>query len=64
MIWSHMNYLCKNYDPGAANAAYESYVGGDDVEVTKASRLLAMSTFTKSTIADLSMRLREISTKK
>ena len=57
-----MNYLCKNYDPDAADAACESYIEGDDVKVTKASRLLAISTFTKSTIAG--MRSREISTKK
>jgi hypothetical protein len=37
-----MNYLCKNYDPDAADAACESYIEGDDVKVTKASRLLAI----------------------
>ncbi len=56
------NYLCQNYDPEAADAAYECYIEGEDVEVTKASRLLAISTFAKSTIAG--MRLREKSTKK
>ena len=46
VFWSHMNQLCKNYDPDAADAAYESYVEGEDVEVTKTSSLLAQSTFT------------------
>jgi hypothetical protein len=42
----HMNYIfCENYDPDAADAMYECYNGGEDVEVTKASRLFALSTF-------------------
>ena len=48
MNYEHMNYLCKNYDPDAADAAYESYDEGEDVEVAKASRLLALSPFAKS----------------
>ena len=47
-----MNNLCKIYDPDAAdaiNAMYGSYVKGEDVEVTTASRLFAQSTFTKYT---------------
>jgi len=56
------NYLCQNYDSEVADAAYDCCIEGEDVEVTKASRLIAISTFAKSTIA--SMRSREISTKK
>jgi hypothetical protein len=40
---SHMNNLCEYYDPDAADAMYESYVKGEDVEVTKASQLFAQS---------------------
>jgi hypothetical protein len=40
-----MNNLCENYDPDAADAMYESYVEGEDVEVTKASQLFVQSTF-------------------
>jgi hypothetical protein len=40
-----MNNLCEHYDPDAADDMYESYVEGGDVEVTKASRLFALSTF-------------------
>ena len=56
------NYLCQNYDSEVADAAYDCCIEGEDVEVTKASRLLAISTFAKYTIAG--MRSREISTKK
>ena len=45
----HMNYICENYDPVAADAMYERYNGGEDVEETTASRLFAQSTFTKYT---------------
>jgi hypothetical protein len=62
MNYEHMNYLCKNYDPDAADAAYESYDEGEDVEVGKASRLLALTTFVQNSIS--AMRKTEISTKK
>jgi hypothetical protein len=62
MNYEHMNYLCKNYDPDAADAAYESYDEGEDVEVAKASRLLALTTFVQNSIS--AMRKTEISTKK
>jgi len=50
-----MNYLCQNYNPDAAADVYESYVEGEDVKVTKASRLLALSTFAKSQINGMRM---------
>jgi len=46
----HMIYICENYDPVAADAMYESYNGGKDVEVTTASRLFALSKFAEHTI--------------
>ncbi len=49
----HMNYICKYYDPDAADAMYESYVEGEDVEVTKASRLFAQSTFAKQSFSHM-----------
>jgi hypothetical protein len=58
----HMNYICKNYDPVAADAMYERYNGGEDVEETTASRLFAQSTFAKNSIDD--MRRAEKNTKK
>ena len=59
---SHMNNLYENYDPNAADAMYESYVEGEDVEVTKASRLFAQSTFTEYSLK--SMKSTERKTKK
>ena len=46
----HMDYICENYDPVAADTMYESYNGGKDVEVTTASRLFAFSKFAEHTI--------------
>jgi hypothetical protein len=45
----HMNYICVNYDPEAADDMYERYNGREDIEETTASRLFALSTFAKST---------------
>jgi hypothetical protein len=59
---SHMNNLYENYDPNAADAMYESYVEGEDVDVTKASRLFAQSTFTEYSLK--SMKSTERKTKK
>ncbi len=45
-----MNYIdtcCDNYNPDGADALYKNNVEGEDVEVTKASRLDAQSTFPK-----------------
>ena len=47
-LYRHMNSLRQNYNPDADDAVYESYVEGDDVQVTKALRLLALSPFAKS----------------
>ena len=58
----HMNYICENYDPDAADAMYERYNGGEDVEVTKASRLFAQSKFVRQTFHK--MGRTEIETKK
>jgi hypothetical protein len=59
----HMNYICKNYDPVAADAMlYERYNGGEDVEETTASRLFAQSKFAKQTIDRI--RSKEKETKK
>ena len=58
----HMNYICENCDLDAADAMYERYNGGEDVEVTSASRLLALSTFAKTSIC--AMRQAEKDTKK
>ena len=65
VLCSHMSNLCKNYDPDAAdaiNAMYGSYVKGEDVEVTTASRLFAQSTFTKQSVKN--MKDKETSSKK
>ena len=62
MNYEHMNYLCENYDPDAADAAYESYDEGEDVEVAKALRLLALTTFVQNSIS--AMRKTNISIKK
>jgi hypothetical protein len=59
---SHMNNLCENYDQDAADAMYESYMEGEDVEVTKASRLFAQSTFAKTSFNN--MKTKERKTKK
>ena len=59
---SHMNNLCENYDPDAADAMYESYVEGEDVEVTKASQLFAQSTFAEYSL--IGMKSTERKTKK
>ena len=53
----HMNYIIANYDTDAADAMYERYIGGEDVEDTTASRLFAQSTFAKHSID--SMRKKE-----
>jgi hypothetical protein len=45
----HMNYICVNYDPEAADDMYERYNGREVIEETTASRLFALSTFAKST---------------
>ena len=58
----HMNYICNNYDPEAADAMYERYNGGEDVEETTASRLFAQSTFAKHTFSRI--RKTEKETKK
>ena len=44
-LYEHMHYRWENYDPDAAYVAYESYNEGEDVEVTKASRLHALSSY-------------------
>ena len=59
---SHMNILCENYDPDADDAMYESYMKGEDVEVTKTSRLFALSTFANQSFSH--MKLSEKRTKK
>jgi hypothetical protein len=59
---SHMNNLCENYDPDAADAMYESYVEGEDVEVTKASQSSAQSTFAENSLRN--MKTKERKTKK
>jgi hypothetical protein len=59
---SHMNNLCEYYDPDAADAMYESYVKGEDVEVTKASQLFAQSTFAEYSLKN--MKMTERNTKK
>ena len=61
-LYDHMNYLYENYDPDAADAAYESYMKGEDVEVTKASSLHARSSFAKKSIH--AMRISEKDYKK
>jgi hypothetical protein len=61
-FYDHMNYLYENYDPDAADAAYESYMKGEDVEVTKASSLHARSSSAKKSIH--AMRITEKDTKK
>jgi hypothetical protein len=58
---SHMHNLCENYDPDAADAMYESYVEGEDVEVTKASQLFAQSTFAEYSL--IGMKSTERKTK-
>jgi hypothetical protein len=59
----HMNYIfCENYDPDAADAMYECYNGGEDVEVTKASQLFALSTFATNSMKH--MRCTEKRSKK
>ena len=58
----HMNFLIENYNSDAADAMYESYVEGEDVEVTEASGMHALSTFTKHSI--ITMRETERKTKK
>ncbi len=47
-LYRHMYYLCDNYNPDGADASYKSNVEGEDVEVTKASRLYAQRTFPKN----------------
>jgi hypothetical protein len=49
----HMNYIYCNYDPVAADAMYERYNGGEDVEVTTHSQLLCSSSFAKKSIDKL-----------
>ena len=34
-LYEHMNYLCKNYDLDAADAAYESYDEGKMLKLPK-----------------------------
>jgi hypothetical protein len=59
----HMNFIKENYNSDAADAMlYGSYVKGEDVEVTRASRLLAQSTFTNLSFNN--MKIRERKTKK
>jgi hypothetical protein len=52
---SHMNNLCENYDLDAADAMYERYMKGEDVEVTKASRLFALSTFANQSFSHMKL---------
>jgi len=59
----HMNNLCENYDPDAAIAMYESYMKGEDVQVTRASQLLAQSTFPKSSIAAMRQTEKKLRSK-
>ncbi len=63
VLCSHMNNLCKNYDLDAADAINAgSYVKGEDVGVTTASRLFAQSTFAKQSVKN--MKDKETSSKK
>jgi hypothetical protein len=55
----HMNYICDNYDPVAADAMYERYNGGQDIEETTASRLFALSLFAKSTFSKIRQTERD-----
>ena len=47
----HMNYICENYNPDAADAMYERYKRGEYVQETTASRLFALSTFARQTFS-------------
>jgi hypothetical protein len=47
----HMDYLCDHYDFDAADAAYGNYMRKGKVEVTKASLLLAQSSFAGQTFS-------------
>ena len=65
--WRHCRLLltCRRHVTditSQADAMYESYVEGEDVEVTEASGLHALSTFTKHSI--ITMRETERKTKK
>ncbi len=46
----HMNYICKYYDPDAADAMYECYNGGEDFEVTTACNMRLKEKKTKKRI--------------
>jgi len=50
---SHMINLCKNYNSDAADAMYGSYKKGEDVEVTRASQLFALSTLAKTSFNNI-----------
>ena len=54
-----MNYICENYDPEAADAMYERYNGGEDVQETTASRLFALSTFARQTFDNIRSKEKE-----
>ena len=59
----HMKFLKENYISDTADAAYERYIEGEDVEVTRASILrVALSTFAKNSFDN--MKSKEKSTKK
>ena len=57
-----MIFLEENYYSDAADAMYGSYVKEEDVEVTRASRLFAQSTFTKISFNHI-MKTKETKTK-
>ena len=58
----HMKFLKENYNPDAADAMYGHYMKGEDVEVTRASQLLAQSTF--ASISFGNFKLKEKRSKK
>jgi uncharacterized CHY-type Zn-finger protein len=55
----HMDYLCDHYDFDTADAAYGNYMRKGKVEVTKASRLLAQSSFAKDTFSSHRQKEKE-----
>jgi hypothetical protein len=55
----HMNYICENYDPEAADAMYERYNGREDVQETTASRLFALSRFARQTFDNIRSKEKE-----
>ena len=55
----HMNYICCNYDPVAADAMYERYNEREDIEDTTASRLFAQSKFARNTFRRIGTKEKE-----